>query len=730
MSSLRIHTSWQVAAFCVCVLAVWLWLALRRRELRARPLRAALLEALRLLVLALLLFTLCRPEWVRRLRHKQMPAVAVLQDASGSMATRDEQGSVTNVVMRRATAAQLAERARATLADAYAVTVSDFDRVPEVDGAGLSTGGTDINGALLAAMARQKGLRALLLITDGDWNTGETPLRAGLALRGRDVPVFSIGVGSERYLPDLHLQEVRAPAFCLLKERVSIPFAIRSHLPREVHTAVTLRCGQEIAARNKVSIPAQGAYQGAVMWQPQREGDFQLTLSVPVEPEELLADNNTVSFRISVRVEVLKVLVVDGAPRWEYRFLRNALERDPGVEVSCLLFHSDGKSGRGRDYLQQFPAGKSAIARYDVVFLGDVGIGQGRLSTSDARLLRGLVEHQGSGLVFLPGSNGRHTTWARSPLGDLLPVVLDTKRAAGVRSAHAARLKLTKRGERHFLTSLADKPSENGRLWRRLPGFFWHAPVERARAGATVLAVHESDRNQWGRTPLLVTRPFGSGSVCFMGIDNAWRWRRGVEDKYHYRFWGQVVRWMAHQRHLADTEGIRLFFMPENPIAGDTVALHATVFNRLGRPAEGASVEALISGPDSYSERITLSSTRQGWGVHTGRFVPKRGGPYTLEIRAPAEERRLSTELIVAHARRERVGQPARFEVLRELAEVSRGAFGRSADFEQVLGMLRALPTQRVLERRIRLWSEPWWGGLIFGLMCLWWILRKMFGLI
>ena len=43
----------------------------------------------------------------------------------------------------------------------------------------------------------------------------------------------------------------------------------------------------------------------------------------------------------------------------------------------------------------------------------------------------------------------------------------------------------------------------------------------------------------------------------------AWRWRRGVEDTYHYRFWGQVVRWMAHQRHLAHKEGIRFFYNPE-----------------------------------------------------------------------------------------------------------------------------------------------------------------------
>ena len=65
-----------------------------------------------------------------------------------------------------------------------------------------------------------------------------------------------------------------------------------------------------------------------------------------------------------------------------------------------------------------------------------------------------------------------------------------------------------------------------------------------------------------------------------MGTDSAWRWRRGVEDKYHYRFWSQVVRWMAHQRHLSDKEGIRVSYSPEAPNVGDTVFLQTTVLDQ------------------------------------------------------------------------------------------------------------------------------------------------------
>ena len=61
-----------------------------------------------------------------------------------------------------------------------------------------------------------------------------------------------------------------------------------------------------------------------------------------------MPDNNKLSAPISIREEKLRVLVVESYPRWEYRYLRNALSRDPGVELSCLLFHPGLSQARRR----------------------------------------------------------------------------------------------------------------------------------------------------------------------------------------------------------------------------------------------------------------------------------------------------------------------------------------------------------------------------------------------
>ncbi len=152
-----------------------------------------------------------------------------------------------------------------------------------------------------------------------------------------------------------------------------------------------------------------------------------------------MPDNNKLSAPISIRQEKLRVLVVESYPRWEYRYLRNALSRDPGVELSCLLFHPGlSKPGGGnKDYIKAFPSGRDELSKYDVVFLGDVGLEDGQLTSEQCRLLKGLVEHQASGLVFMPGMQGRELSLLDSELGDLCPVVLDSRhsRGAGARGS-------------------------------------------------------------------------------------------------------------------------------------------------------------------------------------------------------------------------------------------------------------------------------------------------------
>ncbi|MBT7699414.1 MAG: hypothetical protein HN700_03875 [Verrucomicrobia bacterium] len=705
-------------------LALWLFVLNARRNRGARGLLA--IEGLKLLIVGLLVFTLFRPEVVRRSHQVRKPLVAVLCDASGSMATQDVVADGGDVQSR---AAWLSNRVESVfwkpLEATYKVVVNEVALPGTADDPG-----TDLNLALEGVIESHNDLRAVLLLSDGDWNQGKPPVSAATTLRVRDIPLFAVTVGSDRFLPDLELQSVAAPAYGLMDEHISLPFTIQSRLSRDVKTTVTLRGPNGIEATTSVLVPAMAQLQESILFTPRVPGDFNFTLSLPVERDEVFKDNNARSFRMALRREVLKVLVVDSTPRWKYRFLHNALARDPGVSVHCLLLHPDMAAGEGKNYLPAFPASREALSEYDVVFLGDVGTGPDELSEQHLEMLKGLVEQQGSGLVFLPGIAGRQASLAGTPLDALMPVDMDERTSSGFGFNMESRLNLTARGRGHLLTMLAPDPVRNHAVWRRLPGFYWHAPVVRARSGSQVLAVHATARNAHGRLPLLVTADRGSGKVLFMGTDSAWRWRRGVEDLYHYRFWGQVVRWMAHQRHMAHEEGIRFFFSPEAPRRGDRVFLHTTVFDRSGFPLQEGRVQALIRSQGGHKETLELNPAAGGWGVFTGSFVPREGGTHDVAITCEAAARRVTAQIAVSSPQRERVGRPARSSVLSELAAVTRGRAGGIDELASIVENLSLLPEAKEREERLRLWCHPLWAGCIVALLALYWVSRKLMGLI
>ena len=316
------------------------------------------------------------------------------------------------------------------------------------------------------------------------------------------------------------------------------------------------------------------------------------------------------------------MLIVESYPRWEYRYLRNALSRDPGVSLSCLLFHPGlNKVGGGnKDYIKEFPKGLEELAEYDVVFIGDVGQEQGQLTAEQCRLLKGLVEYQASGLVFMPGLDGRENSLLQTELGELYPVVLDDTQPGGWGSRLPSHFELTELGRRSLLTKLADSQDENSEVWEGLPGFQWYA-LFCAKAGTDILCVHKDQSNDFGRLPLLVTRTYGVGKVLFMGTDGAWRWRKGVEDKYHYRFWGQVVCWMAYQRNMAKGETMRLYYSPDQPQLKQTITMNANVMEKSGEPLTKGEVMARIVAPSGKAETIRLSPFGDEW-VHSPVVTP------------------------------------------------------------------------------------------------------------
>ncbi|MFN9917615.1 MAG: hypothetical protein ACK53L_33830, partial [Pirellulaceae bacterium] len=234
----------------------------------------------------------------------------------------------------------------------------------------------------------------------------------------------------------------------------------------------------------------------------------------------------------------------------------------------------------------------------------------------------------------MPGWQGRQQSLMDTDLAELMPVIFDSEQPEGWGTRTPAHFELTEVGRRSLLTRLADSLEDNLKVWENLPGFQWYAPVLRAKAGTEILAVHPEASSPSGRLPLLVTQAYGVGKVLFMGTDGAWRWRKGVEDLYHYRFWGQVVRWMAYQRNMATGESMRLYYSPEQPDVGQTIFLNANVMEANGEPMNDGEVTARIISPSGLAQTVTFEPQGDDWGAFSSRFVAQEAGLHELSLRS------------------------------------------------------------------------------------------------
>ncbi|MDP0492329.1 MAG: hypothetical protein Q7Q71_14870 [Verrucomicrobiota bacterium JB023] len=712
------------------------WTAWRRAT---RPIRTGSLELLRFIIACLVVFVLLQPEWHRVINPTDEPEIVILADASGSMATVDavseQQGSGSRVLSRNELSQEIlaSEFYLPLLEDGKtSVNVETFGSPPENPAPGEQAG-TNLDRALSSLLENRPNLRSVVLLTDGDWNQGSAPVTTAQKYRLRDIPIFPIPLGAETRLPDLELTSVSAPTYGIIGENVQIPFTITSSLDRELRTIVRLKDENGVETSKDLTIPARSTHYDSILYRVQKEGSTTLELTLPVAGGELLEDNNARTFTIAGKPENIRVLVVETLPRWEYRFIRNALSRDPGVQVDCLLLHPQLDPGDGPDYIQSFPEKPEELQQYDVIFLGDVGIGDKQLTPEQAEMLKGLVSNQASGLVFIPGSQGNWQSLVGSPLGDLLPVELDPKQSSGISDVAPSPLDLTTPGRSSLLTMLADTEEQNPAVWSSLPGFHWHAPVVRAKSGSEVLAVHANRRNEYGRIPLLVTNRVGSGKVLFLGHDSAWRWRRGVEDLYHYRFWGQVARWMSYQRNIAADQRLRLYFAPERPKPGDTVTITANAFDTNGAPIKEGTLPLKLVAPSGNTSRLALEAEEgeNPWGSFSGSFRVSQSGPWQIEAFLPddpEDQPRLSTTVLAQEDQLEKIGQPARPEILAEVASLSRGTIASPDDLPNLLEKLQLLPTPRPQVIPLRLWAHPWTAILIISLLALFWTGRKFNG--
>jgi hypothetical protein len=591
---------WLLVLVVAGSIALILWLY--RREGRA-PMRSKLfLAGLRITLILLAVFMLS--EAVLSVERTGLPTLAVLVDDSASEQIVDQyedpamkarlealaktageaepsrlavaKGLLMEDQGRLLRELQKQHRVRLYLASSNARLLTEVDRPTEVAPAtsrlaGVSAGGgqSRLGDDVRQVLTELRGAppAAIVLLSDGQTTDGESLSKAAELATRKGVPIYTVGLGSAEPARDLELSDLLVDDVVFVDDVVRFQARLRSRGfkgqpisvrleertpgstdPSDVRTIDTV----------EVEAPEDGESRRVeIVHRPKTTGERTYRLVVDPRPRELQTENNRLERVVTVRKEKIKVLLVESEPRYEFRYLKNFLERrEETIDLKVVLLSSDPEyAEQDRSALPTFPASKEDLFGFDVVLFGDTDVSF--LSQSQMQNLVEFVTEKGGGILFIAGEAHDPLSYRGTPLEDLVPIELsDARNPTAVGNAITAfHPELTIEGRANPIFRFGEDDAESAAIWDGLPDSFWYLEAPRKKPAALVLAEHPTATGSDGKLPIIVYQFVGAGKSMFHAIDDTWRWRFRAGDQYAFgRFWVQTVRFLARSRLLGQRQ--------------------------------------------------------------------------------------------------------------------------------------------------------------------------------
>ncbi len=592
---------------------------------------------------------------------------------------------------------------------------------------------TALGSAIAEVVERYRGrpIAGVLVLTDGACNAGTEPLEVARKMKGLGIPIFPVGIGIPDP-PDVRLDALVAQDTVFAKDRVPVRFRISSKgfTGREVEVAVTVN-GKEVA-RRKVTLTGEPQFEELSFVPEEGQTALKLDVAATPLPGEVVADNNHLTQNIRVIDEKIKVLYVEGKPRWEYRYLRAVLLRDHRLEVKFLMTQGDRDLAKASDrYLERFPEVAGEAFVFDLVILGDVPASY--FSPAQFARMEQLVRERGGSILVLPGHQEPLATYRGTPIEDLLPVRLrpDTWQDFDetVHPVPAAK------GAEMSVVSLELPEERNAARWAHVRPIYRVPALAGAKPAATVLATLSGASGSTEPYPLICWHRYGRGKAMFVGTDQLWRLRFKVGDTYHARFWGQVIQFLTLSRLLGENKRIQIETGRRSFRTGERVQVFANVLNEAYEPVGLANYAIKIERPGGKAETVDLKldPVRDAPGLYQGFFTPEMEGRYVLRTADAERDYSNIVELQVATTPLEQLEPAMQEDALRKLAELSGGRYFTVRDLPQLPDALRQEVQTAEFPRQKPLLDPPF-GSFAFVLVLLIagaeWFFRRKYDLI
>lgn len=776
-TTLRFTGDWPLVAVLLAALGLsGLMLWLYRREIRLHPSRMAWLPAtLRALVVFILVLALAGPVLRHITTYRQLGRVIIAVDASASMKLEDtpittELSGTRQPAVRTGGEPSRFERAEHLLFGGATPLLKKLIETQDVELAILRgpavqrawwhrQNGRDVSGEMprafpvqadAASTSLDQSLRealgpmspgtALVVLTDGQHNSAGSPEEFAAGLREARIPIFTVGFGTEVPPPDLSIIDVTAPESVFGEEQLQGRLTIRDSMPPGIPAVVRIQNNGKTLWEQTFTTDGKGERRFDFSF-PVRDlpaaaaGEQDKTLRLLAVQVAATGDqaalektrsNNARELAVHLLEKKRRLLVLDGRPRWETRYIHNHFDRDDRWEVT-VAFDNFSKNPADSPVQQKFPRTRDDLFGFDLVIVGDLA--PSRLKAEHVEWLAEFAERRGGGVVFIDGARGGLSEWTRIKSGSLLPVWFAAPPATPPKEEYVWQIE--QEGERFDALRLSDSPSANTALWPTLPAAHWRS-LARPEPGSITLASLKSPSKE--TSPAIVFRPFGAGAVLYLASDELWRWRYQVADLHHQRLWMQIAAWIAAPPFQAEAGRISLGTDRLRYAHGEQAEIRVRLRDDQGGMVLNGEPRAFLIHQGVEVASLALEPDPTHAGVYRALTPPLKPGAHEIDVAERPLDPRSGVRLSLRVddiGNQEWATLTMNRPLLEAMAANSGGRFLREEQAASELpSLLQAVDRKQTVTRETILWSSWWWFGAAVLLLTTEWLLRKRLKLI
>ena len=735
---------WMLVVLILAAAAGLAWL-IRSRMAQAVPLirgwRAWVIWVLQAMLVAVLLVLLWQPAITVAELKPQQYIIAVLVDDSRSMAISEDGVTRQAQAVKALENGVLASLNRSFQTRLYRVdaVAARIDRLTDLEPHAPST---RIGDSLkqLSEETSDLPIGAIVLLSDGADNAGGIDPEAISALRARHIPVHTVGFGLERAEHDVELDDAVVAPRALADSRLAARITLHQRGYAGAGVSLTVRDVStnqaKVLASRTIRLGSDGNLQTeTLLFNIGSAGARTLQIAAAPLPGEQNLTNNILTRVVNVGSAPRRILYIEGEPRWEYKFIRQAEEDDRMVQIVSMDRTSQNKIYRQgiadpKELADGFPSRPEELFVYQGLIIGSVEAGY--FTPGQQELIREFVDRRGGGLLLLGGQFAlADGGWKASSLTDLLPTTLPTEAGTFHREADPKNgithttSELAPAGVDSIITRLVDDPAANAARWKTRPFLMDYQDPGTPKPGAAVLANMITPE---GRTlPLLTTESFGRGRTAIMATGGSWRWQMSspLGDTAHDLFWQQLLRWL-----VSDTPGHVAASVPAQMLLDNgTVMLSAEVRDPQYNPAPDARVEAHILGPSGVSALVEMTPVPDNPGRFEGTWSAPRAGAYLTEVTAERAGQELGRD-VLSFQRMDGVAESFHTEqnrdLLERLATQTGGQYWKPSDLGRLANRIPFSEAGVTMRETKDLWDLP----LVLLVLLLlrfseWWLRRK-----